>query len=82
MRDAVRKPLGGLAIVAGLALYAALVAWVAGAIGGLHVLVQGLLYLALGLAWVPLFAPFVRWIETGRFTKAAKPVTPTPARRD
>ena len=72
MTDAVRKPLGGLLLIAGLALYAIAVALLAGYVGGWHALSQALFYLVAGVAWVPAFKPLVRWIETGRFTKAAR----------
>lgn len=76
MREAVRKPLGGLLIVAGLVLYAALVGFASGTIGGWHVLAQGLAYLVLGIIWVPAFKPLVRWIETGRFTPPPRAANP------
>lgn len=62
-----RKPLGVLAIVAGLAVYALLVAALAGPIGRLPVLAQALLYLLLGIVWVAPLRPVLLWMETGRW---------------
>lgn len=69
MTPAVRKPVGGLLIVAALAVYAVTVASLSGEVGRLPVLAQGLVYLVAGVAWVPALMPLARWIETGRFTR-------------
>jgi len=76
MPDVIRKPLGAILIIFSLVAYAALVGWASGWIARQGVMAQGLLYLVLGLAWVPALMPLTRWTETGRFTKARAPVTP------
>ena len=61
---------------AGMALLLALmVIWIVlvtsldGLIGGLPVLVQALIYLVTGIAWIFPMKPIVRWMLTGRFSK-------------
>lgn len=65
----IRKPLGGLAIIAALAVYAWGAASLSATFGRLPILAQAALYLVVGVAWVPMLMPLVRFIETGRFTK-------------
>jgi len=76
MPDVIRKPLGAILIILLLVGYAALVGLASRWIARQGVLGQGLLYLVLGLAWVPALMPLTRWTETGRFTKPRTPVTP------
>lgn len=76
----VRKPLGGLLVIAALAVYAAAVAMLSGSVGRLPILAQAVFYLLAGVAWVPALMPLARWIETGRFTKPRDAATP-PSRR-
>ena len=66
MKPTLRKPLGVLAIVAGLTLYAMLAAMLP--IGRLPVLAQGVIYLVVGIAWVLPLRPMLLWMETGRWT--------------
>ncbi|MDT7934503.1 MAG: DUF2842 domain-containing protein [Sphingomonadaceae bacterium] len=76
MSPNVRKPVGIMVIVFGIAAYALAVASLSGWIGQLHVLLELPIYLVLGIAWVPLLMPVARWMETGRFTRpraTAKP---------
>jgi len=68
MKPTLRKPIGVLALIVGLMLYAALVASLAGSIGRLPILVQTLIYLVLGIAWVLPLRPLLQWMETGRWT--------------
>ena len=67
MKPTLRKPAGVLGIIVGLALYAALVASLAGVIGRLPVLVQAPIYLVLGVIWVLPLRPLLLWMETGRW---------------
>jgi hypothetical protein len=69
---AARKPLGALAILAFIALWALAIAHFAGAIGRWPVLAQALLYLVAGVGWALPLRPALRWIETGRW-RAARP---------
>jgi hypothetical protein len=64
-----RKPLGVLLLIIFLALYAAFVAVAAEPVLRLPALAQAPAWLLLGIAWVPLALPLVRWIETGRFRR-------------
>jgi uncharacterized membrane protein len=69
MSPNIRKPIGIMVIVFGIAAYALAVASLSGWIGQLHVLLELPIYLVLGIAWVPLLMPVARWMETGRFTR-------------
>ena len=62
-----RKPAGIFAILALIAVWAALVASLAGTIGQWPVLLQAIFYLVAGLAWILPLKPLLRWMETGRF---------------
>ena len=63
-----RIPVGLLALLAGLAIYAALIArYLAPLIGGWPVLLQTIAYLALGLVWLLPMKRFLQWMETGRW---------------
>ena len=62
-----RKPAGIFAILALIAVWAVLVASLAGTVGEWPVLAQALFYLVAGLAWVIPLKPLLRWMETGRF---------------
>lgn len=69
MADVIRKPLGAILIILALVAYAAVVGLASGWLARLPVLVQGLIYLVLGVAWVPALMPLTRWTETGRLRK-------------
>lgn len=62
-----RKPVGIFAILAIIALWATLVASLAGLVEHWPALVQGLFYLVAGLVWIAPLKPLLRWMETGRF---------------
>lgn len=62
-----RIPFGILALLAGLAVYALGVAWASQWIGQLHVLLQTVIYLVLGVAWLLPLKRFLVWMETGSF---------------
>ena len=67
MRDkpTLRIPLGILALLAALGVYALGVARLAGPIGRLPVLVQAVVYLVLGVVWLLPLRRFLIWMETG-----------------
>ena len=69
MRDkpTLRIPLGVLALLLGLVLYVLAVAWASQWIERLPVLVQALVYLVLGIAWLLPLRRFLIWMETGRW---------------
>ena len=68
MKPTLRKPAGVLGMVAGLAVYAVLIASLAGPIGRLPVLVQAVIYLVLGIIWILPLRPLLLWMETGRWS--------------
>lgn len=67
MTPTLRKPLGVLAILLGLAIYALLIAAAASRIETLPVLGQAVLYLLLGTIWVLPLRSMVIWMETGHW---------------
>ena len=67
MNPSWRKPAGALAIVGLILVWVVLVASFSGQIGGLPILVQTLIYLALGIVWILPLKPLLRWMETGRW---------------
>ena len=69
MKPTLRKPAGVLGMVAGLAVYAVLIASLADPIGRLPVLVQAVLYLMLGIIWILPLRPLLLWMETGRWSR-------------
>ncbi len=66
-RPTLRKPAGMFII---LCMIAAL-AWAIGTfdsiIGGLPVLIQSVIYLIAGVAWIAPLKPLLRWMETGKW---------------
>ena len=69
MRDkpTLRIPLGILALLFVLALYALAIAWASEWIGQLPVLIQAPIYLVLGVAWLLPMRRFLIWMETGHW---------------
>ena len=67
MKPTLRKPVGVLGVIAGLMIYAGLVASLAGPIGRLPVLAQAALYLVLGIIWILPLRPLLIWMESGRW---------------
>ena len=69
MRDkpTLRIPLGILALLFVLAIYALAVAWASQWIAQLPVLVQAPIYLVLGVAWLLPMRRFLIWMETGHW---------------
>ena len=67
VRPSWRKPAGMFAILALIAIWAALVASLAGTVGQWPVLLQAIFYLVAGIAWVLPLKPLLRWMETSRF---------------
>ena len=63
-----RKPVGILALFAGLMVYALGVAALSGWIGQLHVLLQTPIYILLGVVWLLPLRRFLIWMETGRWS--------------
>ena len=62
-----RIPLGILLLIGGLVAYALVIArYVPEWIGGWPVIVQTVVYLVLGLAWLLPLRRFLTWMEAGR----------------
>jgi len=70
MRDkpTLRIPLGILALLIGLVIYALAVMWASQWIEQLPALGQALVYLVLGVAWLLPLRRFLIWMETGRWS--------------
>lgn len=62
-----RIPLGILALLAALAVYAGAIVWASQWIGELPVLAQTLVYVVLGVIWILPLRRFLMWMETGRW---------------
>ena len=62
-----RKPAGIFGILALIAVWAILVASLAGEVSKWPILVQAIFYLVAGIAWVLPLKPLLKWMETGRF---------------
>ena len=62
-----RKPVGILALLLALAIYAIVVAQLAGTISTWPVLVQTLAYIVFGTIWLLPLRRFLIWMETGRW---------------
>lgn len=70
-----RKPVGALGIVAFITLWVVLIASFSRVIGGWPVLVQALIYLIAGIAWILPLGPVLQWMETGTLRP---PIDPPP----
>jgi predicted membrane channel-forming protein YqfA (hemolysin III family) len=66
-RPSWRKGAGIILILLLIALWAVLVASLAGIVSRWNMLVQALFYLVTGLIWIAPLKPLIRWIESGRF---------------
>lgn len=73
MNPSWRKPAGALAIVGLILVWVVLVASFSGQIGSLPILVQTLIYLALGIVWILPLKPLLRWMETGHWRAPPPP---------
>ncbi|MFT3966652.1 MAG: DUF2842 domain-containing protein [Sphingobium sp.] len=62
-----RKPAGMLLILLIIAIWAVLVASLSHWIGMLPTLIQGVIYVFLGLIWIAPMKPLLMWMETGRW---------------
>lgn len=62
-----RKPVGILALVVALCVYAFAVGSASAIIGSWNVLLQTLAYIVLGTVWLVPLRRFLIWMETGRW---------------
>ena len=67
MKPTWRKPVGVLALFAGLMAYAVLVSRLLAPIADWPVVVQTLIYFVLGTVWLLPLRRFLIWMETGRW---------------
>ena len=67
VRPSWRKPAGMLAILLLILVWVVLVATFSTQIGALPILVQAVIYTALGIVWITPLKPLLRWMETGRW---------------
>ena len=67
MRPSWRKPIGILAMLAALAVYAVIVVTLLNPVARWPVPLQAIAYLLAGTAWIVPLGPFLKWMETGRF---------------
>lgn len=72
MTPSYRKPVGVLGIVAGLFLYAGIVARLAAMLGDLPWFVAVPIYTVLGIVWIVPLRPLLLWMETGSWRPAPK----------
>jgi hypothetical protein len=59
-----RKPAGMLLIIVWIAVYAVVMAVLIGNLGTLPTLLEALLYLVAGIAWIAPLKPFIRWMNS------------------
>lgn len=67
MRPSWRKPVGVLAMLVALALYAVIAVTLLAPVGRWPVLAQMVVYLVVGTIWILPLGRFLQWMETGRF---------------
>ena len=67
MDPAKRSVIGMFLILGVIGLWAVIVASFSGAIGRLPILLQALVYLTAGVAWIFPAKPIMRWIVIGRW---------------
>ena len=67
MKPSWRKPVGILALLIALALYAMIAVTLLAPVARWPVLAQTLVYLVAGTIWILPLGRFLQWMETGRF---------------
>jgi hypothetical protein len=72
-KPSVRKLVGITLILLLIVVWATFVASLAQVVGTWPILVQGLFYLVMGIAWILPLKPLVRWIQTGSFRTSTGP---------
>ena len=65
MKPSWRKPIGVLGLLAGLTAYALLISQLLAPIADWPALVQAVIYLVLGTAWLLPMRPLLIWMESG-----------------
>ena len=69
-KPTLRIPFGILALLVVLAVYVGAIVWASQWIERLPTLVQAVVYLVLGVAWLLPLKRFLIWMETGRLSAA------------
>ena len=67
MKPSWRKPLGVLAMLAGLIVYATVAVTLLAPVARWPILAQAVVYLVAGTIWILPLGRFLQWMETGRF---------------
>lgn len=67
MNPSWRKPVGMLAILVAIAIWAVLVTSLSGVVGGWHWALQLAFYIVTGIVWITPMRPLLVWMETGRW---------------
>ena len=67
MKPSWRKPVGILAMLFALALYAILAVTLLAPVARWSILAQMVVYLVAGTIWILPLGRFLQWMETGRF---------------
>ena len=73
MQPSLRKPVGILAMLLLITLWAIAVGSLSQTVGKWPDLAQSLFYIAAGTIWILPLRPFLRWMETGRFRNERPP---------
>ncbi len=67
MTPTLRKPLGALAIIGLIVVWAVIVGSLSGIVGGWHWLAQLAFYTVAGVVWILPLKPLLLWMEVGRW---------------
>jgi ABC-type transport system involved in cytochrome bd biosynthesis fused ATPase/permease subunit len=67
MKPTIRKPLGIIAILLIILIWAIIVASFSAIISQWHALAQALFYIVAGIIWIFPVRPMLTWMETGRW---------------
>jgi uncharacterized membrane protein YuzA (DUF378 family) len=67
MNPSWRKPVGVLAILLLIAIWAVLVASLSALVGTWPILAQSIFYLVAGIAWIFPLRPLLSWMEIGKW---------------
>lgn len=65
MNPSWRKPVGALGIMAFIAVWVVIVTSFSGVIGDWPIVVQTVVYIIAGVAWIAPLKPVLQWMETG-----------------
>ncbi|WP_375428982.1 DUF2842 domain-containing protein [uncultured Sphingomonas sp.] len=66
MTPTLRKPVGALAIIGLIIVWAVIIASLSSIVGGWHWVAQLAFYTVAGVVWILPLKPLLLWMETGR----------------